>query len=210
MTDRNYSEYVPGRGIPTYLLSRAYDESSVDSDGASRIFFDTHPTITSAKDTDSSTASNILYSLSSFSMVSIDQSSERSSNLESNICQNESSSFISPIHDESSDTRTIRGETRSNFNETYSTVANREPVYETSLPSSTSHMDTLYNGPIGLNKTDDSNKNLLYDYNSYFSSVYTDPADMYTPYVPLFTETEEEKNFRSHAEKPFCGLFTFC
>ena len=93
MTDRNYSEYVSGRGIPTYLLSRAYDESSVDSDGASRIFFDTHPTITSAKDTDISTASNIPYSLSSFSMVSIDQSSERSSNLESNICQNESSSF---------------------------------------------------------------------------------------------------------------------
>ena len=135
MTDRNYSENVPGRGIPAYLLSRAYDESSVDSDGASRIFLDTHPTITSAKDTDSSTASNIPYSLSFFSMVSIDQSSERSSNLESNLCQNEPSSFISPIDDESSGTRTIRDETRSNFSETYSPVANREPVYETSLPS---------------------------------------------------------------------------
>ena len=71
-------------------------------------------------------------------------------------------------------------------------------------------MDTLYDGPIGLNKINDYNRNFLYDYNSYFSSVYTDPADMYTPYVPLFTETEEEKNFRSHAEKPFCGLFAFC
>ena len=80
MTDRSYSEYIPGRGMSTYLLNRAYDESSIDSDGASRIFLDTHPTITSAKDTDSSTASNIPYSLSSFSMVSIDQSSERSSN----------------------------------------------------------------------------------------------------------------------------------
>ena len=138
MTDRNSSEYVAGRDIPTYFLSRAYDESSVESDGASRIFLDIHPTITSAKDTDSSTASNIPYSLSSFSMVSIDQSSERSSNLESNICQNEPSSFISPIQDESSDTRTIRDETRSNFNETYSTVANCEPVYKTPLPSSTS------------------------------------------------------------------------
>ena len=107
------------------------------------------------------------YSLSSFSMVLIDQSSEQSSNLESNICQNESSSFISPVHDESNDTRTICSETRSNFNETYSTVANREPVYEISLPSSTSYMDTLYDGPTGLNKIDDYNKNLLYDYNSY-------------------------------------------
>ena len=119
MIDRNYSEYVPVRGMPTYLLSRAYDESSIDSDGASKIFLDTHPTITSAKDTDLSATSNISYSLSSFSMVSIDQSSEWNSNLESNTRQNQSSSLISPVYDESSDTRTIRSETRSNFNEIY-------------------------------------------------------------------------------------------
>ena len=103
----------------------------------------------------------------------------------------------------------MRSETRSNFNETYSSVANREPVYEISSLSSTLYMDTLYDSPIGLNKIDDYNKNLLYDYNDYFSRVYTDPADMCTSYVPLFTETEE-KSFRSHAEKPFCGLFAFC
>ena len=208
MTGRNYSEYVSGHGMPTCLLSGAYDESSIDSDGASRIFLDTHPTITSAKYTDSSTASNIPYSLSSFSMVSIDQSSERSSSLESNICQNESSSFVSPVHDESSDTRTIRSETRLNFDQTYTAVATREPVYEISLPSSTSYMDTLYDGPIGLNKIDDYNKNLLYDYNSYSQSVYTDPADMCIPYVSLFTETEE-KTFEAMQKSRFvvCLLF---
>ena len=125
MTDRNYSEYVPGRVMPTYLLSRAYDKSSIDSDGTSRIFLDTHPTITSAKDTDSSATSNISYSLFPFSMMPIDQSSEWSSNLESNIRQNESSSLTSPVYDESSDTRTIRSETRSNFNEIYSPLVNR-------------------------------------------------------------------------------------
>ena len=54
MTDRNYSGYFPGCGIPHYLLDRTYDESSCDSDGASRIFADAHSTITSATYADSS------------------------------------------------------------------------------------------------------------------------------------------------------------
>ena len=51
-------------------------------------------------------------------------------------------------------------------------------------------MDILYDGPINGNKIDDYNKNLFYDYNRYSSSVYTDPGDMFTPYFPLFPETE--------------------
>ena len=71
-------------------------------------------------------------------------------------------------------------------------------------------MDTLYDDLIGVNKLDDYNKNLLYDYNSYSSSVDTDSTYMYTPYFSLYPETEEEKHFRSRAEKPSCGLFAFC
>ena len=99
MIDRNSSKYVQRRGMPTCVLSRAYDKSSIDSDGASRTFYSTHPTITPAIDIDSSDMSNISYSLSFFSMVSIEHSSEWSSNLGSNICQSESSSFTFSVFD---------------------------------------------------------------------------------------------------------------
>ena len=63
MAEQNYSGYIAGCGMPSYLLDRAYDESSINSDGASRIFADTHSTITTAKDTDSSATSNIFLQL---------------------------------------------------------------------------------------------------------------------------------------------------
>ena len=38
MDGRDISGYKPGRGLPSYLLTRNYGDSSTDSDGASRIF----------------------------------------------------------------------------------------------------------------------------------------------------------------------------
>ena len=42
------------------------------------------------------------------------------------------------------------------------------------------------------------------------TATLSDPADMCTLYVPLLPETEEEKHFQIHAEKPSCDLFAFC
>ena len=154
MADRNSPEYVPGRGLPPYLLSRTYDGSSTDSDGASRIFMDTDPSRTTGEYTGSSATSIMTYSSSSFSISSISSISNANSNSERNAFQHEPSSIVSSIYDDSSETRTIRSKAQSNFGETYSIVSNREPVREVSIPSSISYMDTLYTGPIGHKRLD--------------------------------------------------------
>jgi len=208
MADRNYSGYVPGRGMPTYLLGRAYDESSIDSDGASRIFLNTHPTITTAKDTDSCGTSNISHSLSSFSMLSVDQSTH--SNLVStpNTFQYQSNSLMSSIHDELSDTRTICSETTQNFNEACSVVSDPKPTSDTALPSSISYMDTFYAGPIVLDKVEDYNRNLFSGFN-YDSHVYTDSANMFPPYVSILSDAETEPDHHRRVRQPSNGLFYF-
>ena len=192
MVDRNNPEYVPGRGLPAYLLERIYDGSSTDSDGASRIFMDTDPSRTTGEYTGSSATSVITYSSSSFSMSSIFSISNANCNSERNAFQHEPSSIVSSIHDESSETRTIRSEAQSNFGETYSSVSNDEPVREVSIPSSISYMDTLYIGPICLTKSNNHNTNVLSDYSSN-SNVFTDPANMFTPYVPYVSHFPESR-----------------
>ena len=105
------TRYIVGRGMPSYLLDRAYDESSIDSDGAPRNFADTHSTIATAKDTDSSATSNISYSWFCMSMSSMNESRYSCLNSEQISLNNESSVFFSFICDESSDTRILQSET---------------------------------------------------------------------------------------------------
>jgi hypothetical protein len=192
MVDRNNPKYVPGCGLPPYLLSRTYDGSSTDSDGASRIFMDTDPSRTTGEYTGSAATSVISYSSSSFSMSSISSISNANSNAERNAFQHEPSSIVSSVYDESSEARTIRSEAQSNFGETYSIVSNREPVREVSIPSSISYMDTLYTGPICLTKDDNYNMNVSPDY-SYNSNASTGPANMFTPYVPYVSPFPESR-----------------
>ena len=211
MADRNNPDYVPGRGLPPYLLSRTYDGSSTDSDGASRIFMDTDPSRTTGEYTGSSATSIITYSSSSFSMSSNSSIFNANSNSERNAFQHEPSSVVSSIYGESSDTRTIRSETQSNFGETYSIVSNREPVREVSIPSSISYMDTLYTGPICLTKSDNHDTNVSSDY-SYNSNVSTNPANMFTPYVPyvsLFPESRTRSGQPWQEKNLSNGLFFY-
>ncbi|CAF1431058.1 unnamed protein product [Rotaria sordida] len=135
MVDRNYSGYVPGRGVPPYLLGRAYDESSIDSDGASRISIDTHSTVTTAKDTDSTNTSNILHSLPSFRMSSVCSPSNELTSSESNVFQYKSNSVMSFVHDESRETRFIRSDNQLNLDNICSIDTNYKSVREASIPS---------------------------------------------------------------------------
>ncbi|CAF1386903.1 unnamed protein product, partial [Rotaria magnacalcarata] len=59
MAGKDSSRYHPGLGLPPYLLSRNYADSSTDSDGASRIFAASNCSITSDKDTESSSVSHM-------------------------------------------------------------------------------------------------------------------------------------------------------
>jgi hypothetical protein len=192
--------------MPPYLLNRAYDASSIDSDGASRIFMNTHSTITTAKDTDSSATSNISYSSSSFSMSSISSISNVNSNARRNAYQPGSSSAISSIYDESSDSRTIRSETQSNFDETHSSLSNRGLAHKVSIPPSISYMDTLYTGPVCLSKSDGHTTNFSSGYDD-ISATYTDPSNMFTPYISLFPVSNRELEQREQEKNASRGLF---
>ena len=59
MTDRNSSKYVPGRGLPAYLLSRNYEIMNDESDGASRIFNSSSCSIVSNRDSYSSATTQL-------------------------------------------------------------------------------------------------------------------------------------------------------
>ena len=105
------SHYHPGHGLPPYLLSRNYETSSTDSDGASRIFASSTYSTTSDKETD---ASSILSLPRTFSYMSTSSSFTWSdttsiSTAPSTFKYSKSSAERS-IDDE---TRTLRSETRS-------------------------------------------------------------------------------------------------
>ena len=158
MAEQNYFGYTSGHGVPSYLLDRIQDDLSIDSHGASRIFANTHPTITSAKDTDSSTTSNISYSWSWDSMTNITDMPSWNSNSRTVTLENVSSLLQSYAYDESVDMRTMKSESCSSFNEAESNESNRGVIYETSLPSGTSIMDTIGDLIIDLNKFEDHQK----------------------------------------------------
>ena len=86
MTKQKYSRYSATSecGMLTRTLERAYDASNIDNDGVSRIFVDTHSTITIAKDTDLSATSNISHRwFSTISMSSMNESPDWYLNSES-------------------------------------------------------------------------------------------------------------------------------
>ena len=186
MAEQNYFGYTSGHGVPSYLLDRIHDDSSIDSDGAPRIFANTHPTITSAKDTDSSTTSNISYSWSWDSMTNITDMSSWNSNSRTVTLENVSSLLQTSAYDESIDMRTMKSDSCSSFNEAESNDSNRGVIYETSLPSSTSIMDTIGDLIIGLNKFDDRQETFSNDYNS-SSTAYHEIGEMFTPYGFVFS-----------------------
>ena len=70
MAGQDASRYQPGRGLPPYLLSRNYADSSTDSDGASRIFATSSCSTTSDKDIDCSSVSHMPHTFSYMSMSS--------------------------------------------------------------------------------------------------------------------------------------------
>jgi hypothetical protein len=117
--------------------------------------------------------------------------------------QYESNNATPSINDE---TRTIRNETQSNFDDTHSTVINSRPANELSIPSSISFMDTLYTGPTCLTKSNDYNSNSN-SANDYGSNVFTDPGQMFTPYVRLFSDNEEEPKQQQPEEDTYYRRF---
>ena len=120
MAEQNCFRYTSECGVQSHLLDRIHDDSSIDSNGASRIFANTHPTIASAKDTDSSTTSNIFYSWPWDSMTNITDRSSWNSNSKRVTSENVPSLLQSFAYDKSIDMRTMKSDSCLSFNETES------------------------------------------------------------------------------------------
>ena len=109
------SHYYPGRGLPSYLLSRNYETSSIDSNRTSRIFALSSCSTTSDKETD---ASSILSHPRTSSYMSMSSSFTWSETTSVSTAPSMFEHLISntgcSIDDE---TRTHRSETRSMIKE---------------------------------------------------------------------------------------------
>ena len=190
MIDRNNGGYIAGRGIPSCLLDRVDNDSSIYNDGASRIFNETHSSIATVTDTDPSNTSNIVYSSSSFTMTSISRSPTTLSSCALNSSQYKLNSSMSLDLDEADDTRTTIDDDPSISDKCSINTFYRQPN-EVSMLSNMSLMDISCNIPICLTKDDDYNTSaLINDHNT--SVVFTDPEDMFPPYVPLLPQDEDE------------------
>ena len=207
ITDRNMSHYHPGRGLPPYLLSRNYETSSTDSDGASRIFASSNCSTTSDKETD---ASSILSLPRTFSYMSTSSSftwsDTASISTASSTFKYSTNSAERSIDDE---TRTLRSETRSMGKEstpssysTFFTNRSSRSSIEKSI-SNSSFMNDVCSGPVCLMKS--------YDHNVSFDDCYSCnasacncPETMFPPYVSILSDTEDEQQ---HAKERSYSLY---
>jgi hypothetical protein len=67
-------------------------------------------------------------------------------------------------------------------------------------------MDTLYTGPVCLSKSDGHTTNFSSGYDD-ISATYTDPSNMFTPYISLFPVSNRELEQREQEKNASRGLF---
>ena len=207
MADRHCPGYVPGIGVPSYLLNRAEDQSSTNSDGASRIFSNARPTTTTVNDTDSLATSHITHSSSSFSMSSFSSVFNTSYNSEQHAFQQQAMDAMSSGYDNLTETVAINSVSISDFSNELSIISERPQIQRVPIPSRFSFMDTSNTGPLC------STKDYQQDWNvpsySLAPAVSADPAEMFTPYVPYvspFPENEREIESSQHTQNFSGGL----
>ncbi|CAF3012691.1 unnamed protein product [Rotaria sp. Silwood2] len=109
MDGQDIHRYQPGRGLPTYLLSRNYADSSTDNGGASRIRAASRCSMTADEDSEFSSISHVPRTFSYMSTSSSFTWSDKTSiSMPPSTFQYERSSASRSTDDE---TRTIQGET---------------------------------------------------------------------------------------------------
>ena len=104
----------------------------------------------------------------------------------------------STAHSINDDTRTLKSETRSSNHESVPSYYTTHSVNEASHSSikkpvsSNSFIEDVYNGPFCLMKSynNKASSNNNWDYNS---NAFGDPETMFTPYVSVFSDKEDEQ-----------------
>ena len=207
IADKNMSHYNPGRNLPPYLLSRNYETSSTDTDGASRIFASSSCSTTSDKETDASSILSLPHTFSYMSTSSSFTWSDTTSiSTAPSTFKYSTSSAERSIDDE---TRTLGSEIRSMGKEstpsscsTSFTNSSSRSSIEKSI-SNSSFMNDIYTGSVCLTKSYDRNVSFD-DCYSCNASACNGPETMFPPYVPILSDTEDEQQ---HAKERSCSLY---
>ena len=159
MVGQGASRYQSGRGLPSYLLSRNYADSSTDSDGALRIFVASSCSMTSDKDSDCSSVSHMPHTSSYMSTSSSLTRSDTTSISTASSTFEYQTSNVSRLTDD--ETRTLRSEALSmdkkNLLSYYGTCSGNKASSastETTL-SRNSFMDDVYTDSFFLTKSND-------------------------------------------------------
>lgn len=209
MAGQDSSYYQPGRGLPPYLLSRNYADSGTDSDGASRIFAESSCSMTSDKDSESSSVSHMPRTFSYMSTSSSFTWSDTTSiSTAPSTFQYDTSSMFHSTEDE---TRTVRSETFSMVTENSSNFSATGPIYEdrnTIVEPTVSNFAMgagLLFGALCQTNTNESN-NYTSSAWSYNAPAVSRVEDMFTPYVPIFSN---EDNQSHHEQNKSAGSYQY-
>ena len=146
MADRSEHRYVPGRGIPCYLLDRVGDDSSIYSDGASRIFIGTDSSSSIENNTDTSDSINTLSNSSLFNLSTVGSMTDTLRISDQNLLQYQSSINISSIDSELCDSRNTECDIGVSLNNLSLMNTVHEEANEVKMLSNTSLMDVGYLG----------------------------------------------------------------
>jgi len=208
MADRGSNNHC-GRGLPPYLLWRQDSGSTIYSDGASRIFVSSR-SVTSDKDTSYSSASIDAHTLSSVSSWLTGSEFDKTKRIEnssgSGVSVNDpkhssislgsssvSSCKILSTHIGSVGTTTVRNSTHSSKNN--GQVARNFTASISSGSSISFFTPSL--GPLPDHaENNNCSMNEFVTYNTY-PGVYTDPENMFTPYVSVFSESQDLQREKS-------------
>ena len=209
MDGQDIYRYQPGRGLPTYLLSRNYADSSTDSDGASQIFAASSCSLTSGEDGESSSISRIPRTFSYMSTSSSFMWSDTTSiSMPPSTFQYETSSASRSIDHE---TRTIRSEMFSTQIEDPPTFSATSSIVEASSTTAETRVSSaaLINGRIirsmSLTNTNESNNYIssAYDYNA---PAVSRVEDIFSPYVSLLSNNDNQSH---HEMNESSGLYYY-
>lgn len=211
MDNQDASRYQPGLGLPTYLLSRNYADSSTDSDGASRIFAASSDSMTSDKDSD---CSSFLHMPRTFSYMSTSSSitwsdTASSSTVPSTFEYQTSNVSRSADHD----TITLRSDVPSMGQTSLSSYrdipSNNNTGSASNKPTTVSENYPSVNVypilPFLPARSNNNNCNIRseYDYNSIPVNLH---ENMFTPYVPYLSNIDNEARHVTNDYSGLCSL----
>ena len=206
MADRSKHQYIPGYGIPCYLLDRVGDDSSIYSDGASTIFIGTGSSSSIEKNTDISDSINTLTNSSLFNLPIVGFMSDTLGTSDQSLLQYKSSINISSISSDSYDSRTTQSHITLSSDNSSLINHTKKRTHEVTVLSNISAMDTWCSILVCPTKDRSQDEHVVFD-NQFYSNNSKEPENRLPEYVRLFPDPEDEPGCENNIEDLSSSLF---